>query len=386
MVFSGSLAVFSGLACRPYGPRTGATTHTGPYRLEGVCFICAVSLIWLAQSCGAQKVEAKRRSLVWRGRGRARLVPSLHLTSMASEEPSVAAENSAPPLREKSAFQKGAEKTAAKMSRCMKVLCAMVATSTLTPCDLGCGRKVHWASALSPSDPHGHGHGHGEHAAALNIFATGFHHRPWYHVPQQRHLWGESQYELHAGGKELFLDLIFVGVAYEVGYALKNAFYACDKTRGASASGSASGSGSSTSGSVSSTSGSGNSPSGSGASSSSSGSASGSGSSGRRLELEEDIAGAWQRAGHSDEDWKHATPSERRSLAAASTQEECLGLWIGILHAVAPFMSMYLLWGVETIYRGQCQSHASLPSSSFHFPVAPGALASEITARRLAHA
>ena len=33
-----------------------------------------------------------------------------------------------------------------------------------------------------------------------------------HHVPVIRHLWGDPQYEVHPGGQELFLDLIFVGV------------------------------------------------------------------------------------------------------------------------------------------------------------------------------
>ena len=44
---------------------------------------------------------------------------------------------------------------------------------------------------------------------------------------QVRHLWGEPQYELHPGAQELFLDLIFVGVAYRIGSVLMVGFYAC---------------------------------------------------------------------------------------------------------------------------------------------------------------
>jgi hypothetical protein len=50
---------------------------------------------------------------------------------------------------------------------------------------------------------------------------------PVHRVPHVRHLWGEAQYELHPGAQELFLDLIFVGVAFRIGSILKAAFYLC---------------------------------------------------------------------------------------------------------------------------------------------------------------
>ena len=33
--------------------------------------------------------------------------------------------------------------------------------------------------------------------------------------------------EVHRGGQELFLDLIFVGVAFRVGQCMKSCFYDC---------------------------------------------------------------------------------------------------------------------------------------------------------------
>ena len=119
-------------------------------------------------------------------------------------------------------------------------------------------------------------HGHGETPTWFNT--------KWYHVPRIRHLWGDSQYEVHPGGQELFLDLIFVGVAYQVGGLLKEAFYGCvpvgDHT------------------------------------------------------YERQLAGDTSNGGCS------APPS-------------CVGLGIGILHSLAPFMCMYLLWGMETRLRAQ---------------------------------
>ncbi len=52
--------------------------------------------------------------------------------------------------------------------------------------------------------------------------------RMFWRVPRRRHVWGESQYELHAGWGELFLDLIFVGAAYRLGKVIKFSFYSCD--------------------------------------------------------------------------------------------------------------------------------------------------------------
>ena len=97
---------------------------------------------------------------------------------------------------------------------------------------------------------------------------------------QVRHLWGEPQYELHAGPQELFLDLIFVGVAYRIGSVLQLAFYECTPPMDA-----------------------------------------------RRLD---------------DHDGVHGP--------------ECIGLPLGLLHSLAPFMCMYMVWQVETSFRAKYQS------------------------------
>ena len=166
--------------------------------------------------------------------------------------------------------------------------------------DLGCGERVAWFETPKTQADHA------VHKWTVYGAIIG-------HPPVVRHLWGDAQYELHPGGQELFLDLIFVGVAYEVGTVLKASFYSCtdgDGSGSGSGSGSASGSGS-------------GSASGSG-SGSTSGSGSGSASGGRRL------AGSGS----------GSTPS-------------CIGLARGVLHSVAPFLSMYMLWTVETSYRAR---------------------------------
>ena len=103
---------------------------------------------------------------------------------------------------------------------------------------------------------------------------------PRYRTPRVRTLWGCTQNEVHAGAQELFLDLIFVGIAFRVGTVLKDAFYSCDPGDAA-------------------------------------GSFSGSASSGDRR------------------------------------PPRCIGLGLGLLHALAPFMAMYLLWRIETSHRSR---------------------------------
>ena len=116
--------------------------------------------------------------------------------------------------------------------------------------DMGlCATKVEWYEEAEPHEMH----------KMPTWWDT-----PWKRVPDVRHLWGEPQYELHPGPQELFLDLIFVGVAYRIGTVLKVAFYSCDHP-------------------------------------------------GRRL-------------------------------AEGDYGVECIGLGLGALHSLAPFMCMYLLW------------------------------------------
>lgn len=119
---------------------------------------------------------------------------------------------------------------------------------------------------------------------------------PWYATPRMRHVWGDPQYEVHPGAQELFLDLIFVGVAYRVGLVLKQAFYNCidDSSSSMGSYGSMSGS---------------------------SDSMSDSSSAGRRL--------------------------------SPDSLYECVGFGRGALHAIAPFMCMYLLWRIETQHRAK---------------------------------
>ena len=112
-----------------------------------------------------------------------------------------------------------------------------------------------------------------KHPRELNTFWT----TPTHRVPAIRHLWGEAQYELHPGSQELFLDLIFVGVAYRIGSVLKVAFYLC-------------------------------------------------------------------------------TPVEEFSLPSDPLPDEkhaCVGLPIGLVHALAPFACMYLMWQIETSFRAK---------------------------------
>ena len=146
---------------------------------------------------------------------------------------------------------------------------------------------------------------------------------PSHTLPTVRHDWGNAQHELHPGWAELFLDLIFVGAAYHVGVVLKAAFYSCTPEGASSGSGSGSDSSSDASGS-------------SGSSSYSDSSDYSSGSSGS------------------------SGSSSGRRLAAAAAYDPCIGLGLGILHALAPFLCMYTLWCVETLHKSRFMVRSKL--------------------------
>ena len=66
-----------------------------------------------------------------------------------------------------------------------------------------------------------------------STLSTGQHHprkRGLFHVPKPRHKWGVPQYALHASWGDLFLDLIFVGVAFKIGDTIKDSFFSCGDT------------------------------------------------------------------------------------------------------------------------------------------------------------
>ena len=127
----------------------------------------------------------------------------------------------------------------------------------------------------------------------------------WYRVPNPRHNWGVPQYALHASWGDLFLDLIYVGVAFQLGTMIKYSFYSCDDGTSASdVSASGSVAAASASGSV---------------------SASASGSAGRRL-------------------------------ASASAQPECIGLGYGVLYMTAIFVTTFNLWWKDTVFRASFES------------------------------
>ena len=133
---------------------------------------------------------------------------------------------------------------------------------------------------------------------------------PLYAVPKMRHLWGEAQYELHPGAQELFLDLIFVGVAYRLGTVLKAAFYACTPPDELAAANYSS----------------------------------------RQLST---VGGE--------------APGGGRQLYY--DDRECIGLPLGVLHSLAPFMCMYMMWQVETNFRAKfegCKRSCHIPTHITH--------------------
>lgn len=152
--------------------------------------------------------------------------------------------------------------------------------------DMGCFLKApqrkEWYDHSNEHGGHGHGHG----------VATWFN-TPLYARPTVRHHWGEPQQPLHTGATDLFLDLIFVGVAYRVGIVMKAAFYACDPDATPFAGGSGSASGS-------------------------------------------------------------VTPEPSgRMLAPSSGGSDvaCVGFGVGLAYALAPYVCVYLLWSIEREYK-----------------------------------
>ena len=149
------------------------------------------------------------------------------------------------------------------------------------------GARKRWFE--TPGVSHGHGH---EQADTWSTV-------PWYEAPHLRHHWGEPQEPLHTGAGDLFLDLIFVGVAYRVGIVMKAAFYSCEPT-----------------------------------------SSSGYGSYGY----------GYGYGGNT---------TRRRELApSGANQPECVGLGLGLAYALAPFMCMYMIWSIEREYKASyaCRS------------------------------
>ena len=134
-----------------------------------------------------------------------------------------------------------------------------------------------------------------------NTQSHGHHHSgqasPFYEVPHTRLVWGDFQQEIHPGPNELFLDLIFVGVAFRAGNMFKDAIYDCVDPNSSDGSDGSDGNGSD-------------------------GSSSSSSSSGRRL-------------------------------AGGGQKNQCVGLSLAYLHVLGPFLSMYLLWLVETNYKAR---------------------------------
>lgn len=51
--------------------------------------------------------------------------------------------------------------------------------------------------------------------------------QPWFKAPTIRQTWGEAQQDLESGAQELFLDLIFVGVADRVGTVINSSYATC---------------------------------------------------------------------------------------------------------------------------------------------------------------
>ena len=113
-----------------------------------------------------------------------------------------------------------------------------------------------------------------------------------------RHHWGEPQQPVHTGASDLFLDLVFVGVAYRVGVVLKAAFYSCKP------------------------------------------------------------ADPYDFSGDESSSGETSQAQGRLLVALAGEQPRCVGYGLGLFYALAPFMSMYLLWSIEREHKAsyKCRS------------------------------
>ena len=144
-----------------------------------------------------------------------------------------------------------------------------------------CIRRIAWFEDL-----HEKSHGEGEH------IVESFWHARLTAVPTLRHIWGDKQASLHAGGQELFVDLIFVAAAYRVGEVLKLCIYSCAAPG---------------------------------------------------------VVGGVEAAATNA---SHVVASHARALASAYfTENECIGLGLAVLHSLAPFVCMYSLWDIEKRHR-----------------------------------
>ena len=163
--------------------------------------------------------------------------------------------------------------------------------------DLGCrnAESLHWSVEASTCS-------HRDSYATTKRKSTLFY--AWHRVPTVRQTWGELQTAVHAGTQELFLDLIFVGLAYRIGDVFAASYYDCDRGDGDGGSGS-----------------------------------------GRRL-----VGGS-----------------------CSSQKQGCIGLPLGLLHSMAPFVCMVMLWQVETAHRAK-YAHPPLdsyttPRTTCHLPL-----------------
>jgi len=181
---------------------------------------------------------------------------------------------------------------------------------------------------------HSHGRFHHDHSETV-----------FYETPHARLVWGDVQDELHPGTNELFLDLIFVGIAYRAGNSFKYSMYYpyCNDPDGGS-SGSSSGSSGSSSGSSGSSSGS------SSDSSGSSGSSDSSDSSGSSSASSTDTSGSSSESSGGSAD---SSASGGRRLGSGSYTADCIGFGLAALHSLSPFVCMHMIWQVETYHKSK---------------------------------
>ena len=139
--------------------------------------------------------------------------------------------------------------------------------------------------------------------------------RTWYAVPTVLHAWGQPQFELHPSWGDLFLDLIYVGCAYQLSSLLSTSFYDCVPE--------------------------GSSSTGSGERTASTAGNAGSGGS----------AGSGGGSAGSDGDSGGSSGTDHRLLAStAGTPQPCVGVVVGSLFGAAIFQCIQRPWLTETTF------------------------------------
>jgi len=139
--------------------------------------------------------------------------------------------------------------------------------------------------------------------------------------------WGDKEPELHADNQSLFLDLVYVGIAYQLGTLVKYSFYACT-------------------------------PSGDG-----------SGSAGSSSDAS--MSAASMSDGSMSSDGSSSESSERRMVrmlgSGSGAGPECVGLGDGLLHVVVFFVTLFFHWILDAWWDAKYESAGFISTRLMEF-------------------